>query len=735
MVEISFKPRLYQETILYTCIKDNTLIILPTGLGKTKTAILLATHRLNNFPNSKIIFLTPTKPLADQICKEFISSTDLKEDEVNLFTGYIQPKNREKLWNTSKVIVGTPQTIESDLINKRIKFEDTCLLIFDEAHRAIQDYSYTWLAKQYQNTAKFPRIIGLTASPGSDFEKISEVCKNLYIKEIEVRTEEDPDVKPYIQKIEIDWIKVDLPEKFKEIKKFLDACFKSKLEELKKWGLIGKAQDYVHKKQLLTLQASIHGKIARGEKDIRLWRGISITAEAIKVQHAMELLETQGINALHKYTKNLYHEAEKTKTKAIKNLVKDLNFKSAYIKTEHLIEENVEHPKLTELKKIIQKETSKNNQIKVIVFNQYRDSASHVEKELNKIENVKAKLFVGQTKKGETGLTQKAQLEIIEKFKEGEYNVLVSTSIGEEGLDIPKVDLVIFFEPIPSAIRSIQRRGRTARLQKGRLIVLMTKNTRDEAYHWIAYHKEKRMYRVLDNIKQKMKYHGKESQPTLTAFTKNNLKIFADSREKGTNVIKELVNLGADVTVQNLATADYVVSERVGIELKTKEDFINSIVDKRLLHQLKELRNNFEIPVLILQGEEDIYSVRNVHPNAVRGMLATVAVSYNIPIIPTKSPRDTAALIVAIAKREQEKEKKEFGIRTEKKPLITKEQQEFIIESLPNVGPTLAKSLLKEFRTVKKIINAKEEKLQKVEKLGPKKAKEITRVINEEYED
>ena len=171
MVEISFKPRLYQETILYTCIKDNTLIILPTGLGKTKTAILLATHRLNNFPNSKIIFLTPTKPLADQICKEFISSTDLKEDEVNLFTGYIQPKNREKLWNTSKVIVGTPQTIESDLINKRIKFEDTCLLIFDEAHRAIQDYSYTWLAKQYQNTAKFPRIIGLTASPGSDFEK------------------------------------------------------------------------------------------------------------------------------------------------------------------------------------------------------------------------------------------------------------------------------------------------------------------------------------------------------------------------------------------------------------------------------------------------------------------------------------------------------------------------------------------------------------------------------------
>lgn len=717
-------------------MNDNTLIILPTGLGKTKTAILVAIYRLNNFPNSKVIFLTPTKPLADQICKEFISSTDLKEDEVNLFTGYIPPDKREKLWGTSRVIVGTPQTIESDLINKRINFEDISLLVFDEAHRTVQDYSYTWLAKQYQHLAKFPRTIGLTASPGADFEKISEVCKNLHIKEIEVRTEQDPDVKPYIQEIEIDWIKVDLPEEFKEIKKFLDSCFKSKIQELKKWGLVGKAQDYVHKKQLLALQASIHGKIASGEKEIKLWRGISVTAEAIKVQHATEMLETQGIHSLYNYMKNMYKEAEQTKTKAIKNLVKDLNFKSAYIKTQHLVEKNVEHPKLKELKKIVQREISKNNKLKIIVFNQYRDSASHIEKELNDIENVRAKLFVGQAKKGETGLTQKTQVEIIEKLKEGEYNVLVSTSIGEEGLDIPKVDLVIFFEPIPSAIRSIQRRGRTARLQKGKLIVLMTKNTRDEAYHWVAYHKEKKMYRVLDDIKEKMKYQGKETQPTLSEFTKkNNLKIFADSREKGTNVVKELVNLGVDVTLQNLTSADYIVSERVGIELKTKEDFINSIVDKRLLHQLKELRTNFEIPILILQGEEDIYSVRNVHPNAVRGMLATISVNYNIPIIPTKNQKDTAALIVAIAKREQEKEKKEFGIRTEKKPLTTREQQEFIIESLPNVGPLLAKSLLKEFKTVKRIINTTEEKLQEVEKLGPKKAKEITRIINEEYED
>jgi len=135
------------------------------------------------------------------------------------------------------------------------------------------------------------------------------------------------------------------------------------------------------------------------------------------------------------------------------------------------------------------------------------------------------------------------------------------------------------------------------------------------------------------------------------------------------------------------------------------------------------------------EGEEDIYSLRNIHPNAIRGMLATIAISYGIPIIQTKNFQETAEIIKAITNREQNYEEKDIGVRTEKKPMTTKEQQEFIIESLPNIGPSLAKSLLKEFKTVKKIINAKPEKLIKIDQLGQKKAGEIKRVLDEIYED
>ena len=728
----NFEPRLYQETIFETAVKKNTLVVLPTGMGKTAISLMLTINRLKNFPNSKCLIVAPTKPLCNQHLKTFQKHTDL-ENQVILLTGAVPPIKRKELIQNSKIIIATPQTIESDIVNERINLEEISLLCFDEAHRAVQNYSYTWLAKQYKKKSSFPKILALTASPGSDASKIKEICKNLFIEDIEIRTEESPDVSPYIQQLDINWITISLPEEFKEIQNFLKECFKSKLERLKELSLINTIN--LTKKELINLQAQLHGKLAQGQRDISTLKGISLLAEAIKAEHALELLETQSISSLYQYMNKLKQEAEKTKVKATKNLVIDLNFRSAFIQAEKLLEKNIEHPKLTELKKIVKELIEKNPNIKIIVFSQYRDTASLIESELNKIPNIKAKLFVGQLKKGLTGLTQKEQIEIIEKFKANEYNVLCCTSVGEEGLDIPAVNSVIFFEPIPSAIRSIQRRGRTARLEKGSVTILITKNTRDEAYHWISYYKEKRMQKLLTTIKKNLNFEP-EKESSLTHFIKEKqLKIFADSREKGNNVIKELINLNIKIETKNLDAADYIVSERIGIELKKVPDFVNSIIDKRLLSQIKNLRNAFEIPLLIIQGEEDIYSVRKVHPNAIRGMLTTIAVAYNIPIIYTKNDIDTAAFLKILAKQEQDTQEKDFGVRFDKKPLTTKEQQEFIIESLPGVGPLLAKSLLSNFKTVQKIINANEDELQNIEKLGPKKAKEISKIINEIYED
>jgi len=731
----NFKPRLYQQTILNTAVNHNTLVVLPTGMGKTNIFLMLAAQRIKQYPNSKILFIGPTRPLIDQYKQVFLKHFEIDESKITTFTGFVAPKKRAELWKTSKIIFSTPQGLENDIISGRINLEEVSLLGVDEAHRAVGDYAYVFVAQQYNKLANYPRILALTASPGAELSKIEEVCKNLFIEDIEVRTIESEDVKPYIQEIKIDFVKVELPLIFKEIKNNLNKFLRERLEKLKKWGILRRTDlRYVNKKDLLTLQAQIRGRVSSGEKNFVLWNSISLLAEIMKIYHGLELVETQGIIALYKYLDKLHKESFSTKVKAVKNIVKDANFKSALFKTQKLYNEKVEHPKLIELQKIVEKEYNLNNDRKIIVFNQYRDNAKDIEEKLNNIPGTKARIFVGQLKKGETGLSQKEQKKILEEFRQNKFNVLVATSIGEEGLDIPKVDLVIFYEPIPSAIRTVQRRGRTGRLEKGRVIVLMAKDTRDEAYRWSAFHKERKMHKHLLNLKKKLNIQY-NVQPTLTTYIpkEDKLKVFADHREKGSGVIRALVDLGFNVLMERLDTADYLVSNRCGIEIKTVQDFVDSIIDGRLLEQIKLLKQNYERPLIIIEGTEDIFSVRNVHANSIRGMLATIAVSYGIPIIQTKNPKETAALINIIAKREQEETGKDFSLHADKKLLSLPEQQEYIVSSFPGVGPKLSKPLLRKFKTIKKIVNAKKEKLEKVEKIGPKKAEEIRKVLDSKY--
>jgi len=732
----NFTPRLYQETIMASCARGNCLIILPTGLGKTKTAILAAAQRLNSYPKSKILFLTVTKPLAEQIHKEVEECLDIGEGKIALFTGSVSPAKREEEWKNSVFIVSTPQCIENDMINNRIDMENVSLLVADEAHNAVKDYSYTWVAKQYHKKSRFARIIGLTASPGSDLEKIQEVCKNLFIEEIEIRTDQDPDVKPYVHEIDIKWVVVELPQIFNDIKKYLQDFLKDRLGKLKEWGILQRANlSYVSKTDLLRLQGELRGRASTGEKDFVIWNGISVLAEIMKVHHALELLETQGIIPLHRYMERFNTEANSTKVKAVKNIVKDLNFRSAFIKVAKLYEEKVEHPKLVELQKVIEKEFKEKPENKIITFSQFRDSGIDIVEKLNAIPGVKAKLFVGQLKKRDTGMSQKEQKAVLDDFRNGMFNVLVATSIAEQGLDIPLVDTVIFYEPIPSAIRQIQRRGRTGRHGEGKVIVLMTKNTMDEGYRWSAHHKEKRMYRNLENLKRKLVLMHNTKEEKITNYMKENkIKIFADYREKGTGVLKELVEQDIELKLDSFPNADYILSSRVGVEFKTVHDFVESIIDGRLLQQVKNLKNNFERPLLIIEGTEDIYSVRNVHANAIRGALSAVTVDFGVPILYTKNVKDTALMLKTIAKREQEDIGVDFNVHPEKKNLSIKEQQEYIVSSLPGVGITLARPLLKHFKNVKNVVNAEQKELEEVEKIGKKKAERIRDILDREYQ-
>ena len=205
--------------------------------------------------------------------------------------------------------------------------------------------------------------------------------------------------------------------------------------------------------------------------------------------------------------------------------------------------------------------------------------------------------------------------------------------------------------PIPSAIRKIQRSGRTARLMEGKIIMLVTKGTRDEAYRWSSQRKERAMYSALKNIRAAPIIPALVQQ-TLPDYSESTIKIYTDYREKGSPLLKEVLNQNVDVSLKRLEVGDYLISDRICIEIKRVPDFVDSIIDGRLLSQLRDLRQ-YEKPLLILQGEEDIYAQRKLHQNAILGMMTTIGIAFGIPLIQTKTTKETSNLIALIAKQEQ----------------------------------------------------------------------------------
>lgn len=491
-------PRLYQEKIFYTATKHNTLVVLPTGLGKTMIALMLALHRLKNFPDSKILFLAPTKPLCVQHFKTFQENLELPKENFVVLTGALNPEDRQRAWQNSKFIFATPQTITNDLIAGRISFNNVSLLVIDEAHRAVGNYDYVFLAKQYVQSAKNGRILALTASPGSNKEAIQTICKNLFIEKLEIRDEKSQDVKPYIKRKEIEEIKIELPDSIKELKELFEFSLRRRLKALKEDGVIESSDiSKIRKKDLLILQGKLASSIG---KDFKQMAQLSAVAACIKIFHCLELLQTQGISSLTKFLEEL--KKQSYKTKASKSLIGDIQFREAMQRAFELEASNIEHPKFSKLKEIVQQNAGK----MIIIFTNYRNTADILVSMLKEIQNVRPVKFIGQ----KSGLSQKEQTKIIEDFKSGVYNVLVATSIGEEGLHIENADVGIFFEPVPSALRTIQRKGRIGRVNIGKVYMLVTKDTVDEKYYWVAFHKERHMHKALNQLKEEIEEQQKK---------------------------------------------------------------------------------------------------------------------------------------------------------------------------------------------------------------------------------
>ena len=488
------KPRIYQESIAKTAINKNTLCILPTGLGKTYVAILTAAWILEN-TKGKVLMIAPTRPLVNQHMKTFSSSMNIDSKYLITLTGRVKQEDRRELYKIGKIFFATPQIIKNDVDNGLLDLSGFSLLIVDECHRSVKKYAYTEVVERYFAQSYHPLVLGLTASPGGMQDKIDEVKKNLKIDSIEVRTEKDLDVQPYIKQTEIEKVYVDMPDELIWIKNLLESYYREKLNELLKAGLIFSLK--TSKKELLDLQKRI-GKLYDEAKDKNVARFLVITSQAIKIEHALSLIETQSVYSLHKY----FLEMKKNIKSSSKSILNDRRISEAIKKINELHIKGVEHPKISKLVDIIKNEIENKKNIKIIVFANFRDTVSQIKSYLDR-NGIESREFIGQSKKSGRGLSQKEQIQMINEFEYELFNVLIATSIGEEGLSIPAVDVVIFYEPVPSEIRTIQRRGRTGRTESGRVIFLITKNTRDEWYYWSSFNKEKRMKNIINELKTK----------------------------------------------------------------------------------------------------------------------------------------------------------------------------------------------------------------------------------------
>ena len=457
----SIEKRDYQVNLANQAMSENCIVVLPTGLGKTAIALQVIAEYLSKGTGGAL-FLAPTRVLVNQHY-EFLKE-NLTLDDVSLITGEDTIQKRTKLWNNS-VICATPEIAKNDLDRGIVSSDQFNLVIFDEVHRAVGDYAYSGIAERFVNSDA--RIVGMTATLPSEKDKATEILTKLKIASVAERTENSPDVKPYTQETNTEWINVELPPELKTIQTLLKSALDQRYETLRNNGI--KLAEQQSLSALLRIRQFVLNQNRRSAKPL---------FTAIRIHYALNILEAHGITPFLKFCER----AKAKKGAGVKELFEvDPNFTRAMQLAKEAQSKGIEHSKIPKLKDIIESVPGK-----ALIFTSYRDSVDLIHSKLTEL-GVSAGILIG--KAGETGLKQKKQIETVQKFRDGEFDVLIATRVGEEGLDIAEVNQVIFYDNVPSSVRFIQRRGRTGRKDTGKLVVLIAKNTIDETYYWIGKRK------------------------------------------------------------------------------------------------------------------------------------------------------------------------------------------------------------------------------------------------------
>ena len=488
------EARGYQIAATQACIRCSTLLVMPTGFGKTAVQWNCIADALGS-GIEKIVITAPTVGLVDQQRRMILERIRIDADRVRTYTGSDRPAKRGDIWNESTIIIATPQVIRNDVDSGLIHLSNVGLLIIDEAHHAKGNHATAQVAERYQSQASEPWLVAATASPGSTQNAIRQLWDRLSVNRIFVAKREDDLLKPYAVDMNIATIRVMLDAKTLALLEPLEAHQFEETDALKRQGFLAPTD---HLTAGLIEEAAQRASVAISRRDPRGYDAARRISDVRRMHMLLDLLKTQGLRSARSYLERAdeqLREGERSTSRFLKKHVIH-NFRQATQGMEEC------HPKPAYVRQLVQEHLEKHPEERILIFSEYRDTVEHLVDDLNQLPEANVDRFIGQSKRGKReGMSQKQQLEQLERFRNGDMNVLVATSVGEEGLDVPSASMVLFYEPVSSAIRTIQRRGRTARERSGSVHVLVANDTRDVHVLHASRNREKRMHSVLGRMR------------------------------------------------------------------------------------------------------------------------------------------------------------------------------------------------------------------------------------------
>nr|XP_045252291.1 Fanconi anemia group M protein isoform X3 [Macaca fascicularis] len=568
----------YQLHISRAALFCNTLVCLPTGLGKTFIAAVVMYNFYRWFPSGKVVFMAPTKPLVTQQIEACYQVMGIPQSHMAEMTGSTQAFTRKEIWCSKRVLFLTPQVMVNDLSRGACPAAEIKCLVIDEAHKALGNYAYCQVVRELVKYTNHFRILALSATPGSDIKAVQQVITNLLIGQIELRSEDSPDILAYSYERKIEKLIVPLGEELAAIQK--------------------------------TYIQGIQQGVIEGEFAI-----------CISLYHGYELLQQMGMRSLYFFLCGIM-DGTKGMTRSKNELGRNEDFMKLYNHLECMFAHTrstsadsvsaiqqgdknkkfvYSHPKLKKLEEVViehfkswnAENTSekKRDETRVMIFSSFRDSVQEIAEMLSQHQPIiRVMTFVGHASgKSTKGFTQKEQLEVVKQFRDGGYNTLVSTCVGEEGLDIGEVDLIICFDSQKSPIRLVQRMGRTGRKRQGRIVVILSEGREERIYNQSQSNK-RNICKAISSNRQVLHFYQRSPRMVPDGINPKLHKMFI------THGVYE-----PEKPSRNLQRKSSIFSYRDGMrQSKLKKDWFLSEEEFKLWNRLYRLRDSDEIKEITL---------------------------------------------------------------------------------------------------------------------------------------